>query len=197
MPAPWLIIGLGNPGTQYANNRHNVGHMVVATLAHDSHASFSRHRAGAYVAQARIGMLPGGRPGPVTHLAYLTSYMNVSGGPTKALMSYYKNSPDRLIVIHDDLDLAAHVLRLKIGGGEGGHNGLRSISQALGTRDYARLRVGVGRPPGRQNPADFVLSNFPTREKAEWDVTLGRAADALVDVVTQGFAPAQQRLHTA
>lgn len=197
MPSPWLIIGLGNPGAQYANHRHNVGHMVVDALARESDASFSRHRAGAHVAQARIGMLPGGRPGPVAQLAYLTCYMNNSGGPTKALLSYFKTTPDRLIVVHDDLDLAAHALKLKIGGGEGGHNGLRSISQALGTRDYARLRVGVGRPPGRKNPADFVLSDIPTREKADWDVTISRASQALADVVTQGFAPAQQRLHTA
>ncbi|MDO5719508.1 MAG: aminoacyl-tRNA hydrolase [Actinomycetaceae bacterium] len=196
MPSPWLIIGLGNPGARYANHRHNIGHMVVDLLARDTGASFSRHRAGAQVAQARVGVLPGGRPGPVAHLGYLQCYMNLSGGPTKALLSYYNIAPDRLIVVHDDLDLAEHMLKLKIGGGEGGHNGLRSISQALGTRDYARLRIGIGRPPGRQNAADFVLSDFPARDKADWDVTIGRAADALVDVVTQGFVPAQQRLHT-
>lgn len=196
-PQPWLIIGLGNPGVKYENNRHNVGRMVVSALAHETGATFSNHRSGAYVAQARIGMGEGGRPGPVATVAYLTSYMNVSGQPTRALMSFYKIAPQRLIVVHDDLDLAEHTLRLKIGGGEGGHNGLKSISQALGTRDYVRLRVGIGRPPGRQDPAAFVLSDFPRPTRPDWDVTIGQAVDALVEVVTTSFTHAQQRLHSA
>ncbi|MDO5729309.1 MAG: aminoacyl-tRNA hydrolase [Actinomycetaceae bacterium] len=194
---PWLIIGLGNPGAEYENNRHNVGRMVVSALADEAGAQFSSHRSGAYVAQARIGVGEGGRPGPVAILAYLTSYMNVSGQPTRALMSFYKTTPERLIVVHDELDLAEHTLRLKVGGGEGGHNGLRSISQALGTRDYARLRVGIGRPPGRQDPVSFVLSNFPRSSRADWEVTIQKAADALTEIVTTSFSYAQQRLHTA
>lgn len=193
----WLIVGLGNPGPKYANNRHNAGHIVVEALANEVGASFSKHRAGAYVANARIGMLPGGRPGPAALLAFTDSYMNTSGGPVSKLMQFYNIEADRLLVVHDDLDLAAHTLRLKQGGGEGGHNGLRSISQAIGTKNYHRLRFGVGRPPGRMNPADFVLADFPKKEFDEWAVTVRVACEAIEDVVTQGFADAQQKLHTA
>ena len=123
--------------------------------------------------------------------------MNLSGGPTAALAKFYGIDPaTNLLVIHDELDLPAHTLRLKRGGGEGGHNGLRSISQAVGSRNYARLRVGIGRPPGRQDPADFVLSDFPARERAELDVTLELAADAVEAVVSAGFEAAQQQVNS-
>ncbi|MBW3069461.1 MULTISPECIES: aminoacyl-tRNA hydrolase [unclassified Actinomyces] len=198
MNAPWLVIGLGNTGARYARNRHNVGHMVLDVLAGRAGSRLSSHKTRTQVAEVRLGFLPGGAPGPRVILARTTGYMNESGGPVKALARFYDVDPaTRLLVIHDDLDLPAHALRLKRGGGEGGHNGLRSISTALGTRDYARLRIGVGRPPGRQDPADFVLSDFPTREQAELAVTLEQAADAVEQVVTDGFTAAQQRLHSA
>ncbi|MDO5034250.1 MAG: aminoacyl-tRNA hydrolase [Actinomycetaceae bacterium] len=193
----WLIVGLGNPGPKYANNRHNAGHIVVEALAQTAGATFSKHRAGAYVANARIGMLPGGRPGPAALLAWLDSYMNTSGMPVTKLMKFYGITEERLLVVHDELDLDPHTLRLKRGGGEGGHNGLRSISQMLGTKDYHRLRFGVGRPPGRMDPADYVLSDFPKRELDEWAVTVRLAAEAIENVVTLGFSEAQQKLHTA
>ena len=198
MSDPWLVIGLGNPEARYARNRHNVGRMVIDVLVGRAGARLTGHKARARLAEARLGVMPGGAPGPRVILAEPESYMNLSGGPVRALVDFYRVDPAaRLLVIHDDLDLPAHVLRLKRGGGEGGHNGLRSIGRALGTRDYARLRVGIGRPPGRQDPADFVLSDFPARERGESGVTLEQAADAVEEVVGLGFEAAQQRLHSA
>lgn len=198
MSDAWLVVGLGNPETRYARNRHNVGHMVVRLLAGRTGSRFSQHKARAQVSEVRLGIMPGGAPGPRVVLAEPAAFMNQSGGPVKALIQFYGVDPTaRLLVVHDDLDLPAHQLRLKRGGGEGGHNGLRSVSQALGTRDYARLRVGVGRPPGRQDPADYVLSDFPAREREEMAVTLEQAADAVEAVVVLGLETAQQRLHSA
>lgn len=197
MSDPWLVIGLGNAEARYARNRHNVGHMVVDVVAGRAGSRWSRHKARAQVVQARLGVMAGGVPGPRVILAKPASLMNVSGGPVKALAQFYGIDPATgLLVIHDELDLPAHELRLKRGGGEGGHNGLRSISQALGTRDYARLRVGIGRPPGRQDPADYVLSDFPARQRQELAVTLEQAADAVEAVVTRGFEAAQQEVHS-
>lgn len=198
MSDPWLIIGLGNPEARYARNRHNVGHMVIDVLAGRAGSRLTRHKARAQVAEVRLGTMPGGAPGPRVILAEPASFMNLSGGPVKALAQFYGIEPTtNLLVIHDELDLPAHELRLKRGGGEGGHNGLRSISSAVGTKDYARLRVGIGRPPGRQDPADFVLSDFPARESDELAVTLEQAADTVEEVVTLGFEAAQQRLHAS
>ena len=197
MSDPWLVVGLGNPEARYARNRHNVGRMVIDVLVGRAGARLTGHKARARLAEARLGVMPGGAPGPRVILAEPESYMNLSGGPVRVLVDFYRVDPAaRLLVIHDDLDLPAHALRLKRGGGEGGHNGLRSIGRALGTRDYARLRVGIGRPPGRQDPADFVLSDFPARERGELGVTLEQAADAVEEVVGLGFEAAQQRLHS-
>ena len=195
MSAPWLVVGLGNPEPRYARNRHNIGRMVIDLLVGRTGATLSRHRTRARVAEVRLGLLPGGAPGPRAVLAEPTAFMNVSGGPVRALTQFYGLGAERLLVIHDDLDLPEHTLRLKRGGGEGGHNGLRSVSQALGTRDYARLRVGIGRPPGRQDVADFVLTDLPPRSRAQWGVTLEQAADAVQAVVLEGFERAQAVLH--
>ena len=195
MSAPWLVVGLGNPEPRYARNRHNIGRMVIDLLVERTGATLSRHRTRARVAEVRLGLLPGGAPGPRAVLAEPTAFMNVSGGPVRALTQFYGLGAERLLVIHDDLDLPEHTLRLKRGGGEGGHNGLRSVSQALGTRDYARLRVGIGRPPGRQDVADFVLTDLPPRSRAQWGVTLEQAADAVQTVVLKGFERAQAVLH--
>ncbi|MDO5701100.1 MAG: aminoacyl-tRNA hydrolase [Bowdeniella nasicola] len=197
MAAPLLIVGLGNPGPRYANTRHNVGHLVIAELAKRCGARLTRHKSGALAAEARLGTGPGGVPGPRAVLAIPNSFMNVSGRTTSALLTFYGASVEDLLVIHDDLDLAPHTLRLKRGGGEGGHNGLKSISQALSSREYARLRIGIGRPPGRQDPADYVLRDFPGAERSEWAVTIQESADALEDVAREGFAAAQMRLHSA
>ena len=195
MSAPWLVVGLGNPESRYARNRHNIGRMVIDLLVERTGATLSRHRTRARVAEVRLGLLPGGAPGPRSVLAEPTAFMNVSGGPVRALTQFYGLGAERLLVIHDDIDLPEHTLRLKRGGGEGGHNGLRSVSQALGTRDYARLRVGIGRPPGRQDVADFVLTDLPPRSRAQWGVTLEQAADAVQTVVLKGFERAQAVLH--
>ena len=195
MSAPWLVVGLGNPEPRYARNRHTIGRMVIDLLVGRTGATLSRHRTRARVAEVRLGLLPGGAPGPRAVLAEPTAFMNVSGGPVRALTQFYGLGAERLLVIHDDLDLPEHTLRLKRGGGEGGHNGLRSVSQALGTRDYARLRVGIGRPPGRQDVADFVLTDLPPRSRAQWGVTLEQAADAVQTVVLKGFERAQAVLH--
>ena len=195
--SPWLIVGLGNPGAKYAGNRHNLGHMVANALADMMGARFNSHKAGAQVAEGRMGTLPGGAPGPLCRVAKLCCYMNVSGGPTSALAKFYSVPPERLLVVHDELDIPPHALRLKIGGGEGGHNGLRSISSSLGTRQYARMRVGIGRPPGQMDTADFVLGDLPRKEAQDWALTITQAADAVADVVQTDFLAAQQRLHAA
>ena len=197
MSETWLVAGLGNPGPKYAGNRHNVGRMVVDVLSRRARTALTSHKARAHVADVRMGVLPGGAPGPRAVLAIPGSYMNLSGGPVAALLSFYDIPAERLLVIHDELDLSPNTLRLKRGGGEGGHNGLKSISAALGTRDYVRLRVGVGRPPGRMEAADYVLRDFPRAERPELLVTLEDAADAVEDVVTRGLDKAQLELHTA
>ncbi len=192
----WLVVGLGNPGPRYAGNRHNVGAMVVDELAARSGAKLTAHKARAVAATVRIGMLPGGAPGPAAVVAVPSSYMNESGGPVKALMSFFSTEPDRLVVVHDELDIPAGDVRLKKGGGEGGHNGLRSISSALGTKDYLRVRVGIGRPPGRMDAADFVLRDFSATERKELPFLVGDAADAVELVVTEGLTVAQQKFHS-
>ena len=196
MTDPWLVVGLGNPTDRYARNRHNVGHMVVDLLAARTGARWTSHRSRALVAEVRVGVLPGGVPGPRVVLAKSTGYMNVTGGPVAALARALGIEPRRILVIHDDLDLPLGSLRLKVGGGEGGHNGLKSITQHLGTRDYARLRLGIGRPPGQMDPADYVLRDFSKVEQPEISVVLEEAADAVVDVVVNGFDKAQMVLHT-
>ena len=200
---PWLVVGLGNPGPQYAGNRHNVGQMVLDELARRTASSFGARASGllsrrpqAAVAEARLGVLPGGAPGPRVVLAKPTTYMNVSGGPVAALAKYYDVPPERVVMVHDELDIPFADVRLKRGGGEGGHNGLRDTTKALGTKDYVRVRVGVGRPPGRQDPADFVLKDFSKTEAKDLGWLLDRAADAVEAVVLEGLEAAQQRFHT-
>ncbi|ACQ79251.1 peptidyl-tRNA hydrolase [Beutenbergia cavernae DSM 12333] len=195
--SPWLVVGIGNPGPQYAGNRHNAGAMAADVLASRIGSAFTTHKARAAVVDGRLGTLPGGVPGPRVIVAKPATYVNLSGGPVAALSTFYDIPAERLLVVYDELDLPAHTLRLKLGGGEGGHNGLRSISAALGTRDYVRLRIGIGRPPGRQDPADFVLRDFSAAERVELGVTLEQAADAVEDVVVHGHLAAQGRLHTS
>ena len=193
----WLVVGLGNPGPRYAGNRHNVGAMVVDELAsRHGGARLKAHKARASVAEVRLGVLAGGVPGPRAVLAVPSSYMNESGGPVKALMQFYSVDTDHLIVLHDELDIPAGDVRLKKGGGEGGHNGLRSISSALGTKDYLRVRVGIGRPPGRMEPADFVLRDFSVAERKELPFLVSDAADATEQLVAEGLLQAQQRWHS-
>lgn len=196
MDAHWLIIGLGNPGTRYAGHRHNIGAMVVAELARQAGATLRQHgKAQAWAAEVRLGTALGGLPGPRAVIAQPMTYMNVSGGPTAGLAKFYKVPVEQVIVVHDELDIDPGLVRLKRGGGEGGHNGLRSISQSLGTRDYLRVRLGIGRPPGRQDPADYVLSDFPARDRVEVELLVGDGADAVVDLAQIGLEATQQRFH--
>jgi len=193
---PWLIVGLGNPGAKYAGNRHNVGQMVLDLLAERVGAKFSRHsRAQAVVGEGRLGTLPGGAPGPRVVLAKPTTYMNTSGGPVVALAKYYGVEPDHVVVVHDEVDIPFDSIKLKTGGGEGGHNGLRDITKALATKDYVRVRVGVGRPPGRMDTADYVLKDFSATEKKDLPILVDDAADAVEQVLTEGLLAAQGRFH--
>ena len=188
-------MGLGNPGPEYAGNRHNVGATVVRELATRNGEAFKTHRSRAQVAETRMGSAEGGAPGPRAVLAVPSTYMNESGGPVSALLKYYSVDLDRLVIVHDELDLPAGSVRLKRGGGEGGHNGVRSVSRSLASKDYLRVRIGIGRPPGRVDPADFVLRNFSTVERAELPFTVDRAADAIESVVSVGLLESQQRFH--
>lgn len=185
----WLVVGLGNPGPQYAGNRHNVGFLVVDELARRAGDRLGRHkRAVATAAESRIGS-PGASQRVV--LAEPASFMNDSGGPVSALMDFYDVQPDQLVVVHDELDLPFGTLRLKLGGGDNGHNGLRSIRRSIGTGDFYRVRLGVGRPPGRQDPADFVLRDFASAEREDAGVMVSRGADAVEVLVLDGLERAQ------
>ncbi|MEV5611110.1 aminoacyl-tRNA hydrolase [Streptomyces sp. NPDC052225] len=187
--APWLIAGLGNPGPEYAMNRHNVGFMVADLLARRMGAKFKRATKGqAQVVEGRIGP-----PGPANRrviLAKPMSFMNVSGGPVTALRDFYKVPVSHIVAVHDELDIDYGVLRLKLGGGDNGHNGLKSITKAMGP-DYHRVRFGIGRPPGRMQVADFVLKDFSSGERKELDYFVDRAADAVEALVTEGLERAQ------
>ena len=185
-----LVVGLGNPGPAYRGNRHNVGFLVLDLLAGRLGARFKAHKGRADVVEGRLGPLPGAR----AVLAKPRSYMNESGGPVVALRDFYKVPVEQLVVVHDELDLPYGSLRLKRGGGDNGHNGLRSVTRALGP-DYLRVRFGVGRPPGRMDPADFVLRDFPAAERKELDYHLDRAADAVEALVLSGLEPAQNRFN--
>jgi len=190
----WLVVGLGNPGPGYAGNRHNVGAMVAAELATRASASFKSSRSNALVAEGRIGAAPSN--GARFILARPLSFMNLSGGPTSSLLKYYKLDASRLIVVHDELDIPFDTLRLKLGGGNGGHNGIRDISSALGP-DFVRVRVGIGRPPGRMDAAAFVLQNFSGAEREVLPNLISDAADAVELIAAEGLTAAQLKYHTA
>jgi PTH1 family peptidyl-tRNA hydrolase len=184
----WLVVGLGNPGPGYAANRHNAGYMVADVLAA---RACTRFRAGKFQAVVAEGRLAGQ---PVT-LGKPLTFMNLAGGPVAGLCRYYRVPADRLVVIHDELDLPFGTVRLKLGGGDNGHNGLRAVTSSLGTREYYRIRFGIGRPPGRMDPAVFVLRDFSAAERKELPFLLDRAADAAEVLLTQGLAAAQNAFH--
>lgn len=187
----WLVVGLGNPGPGYAGHRHNVGYLVNDELASRMGSRFRAHKAGrADVVEGRLGVA-----GPRVVLARPRTYMNEVGGPVKAMASFYRIEPKNIVVIHDELDIPFGTLRLKSGGGDNGHNGLRSIRSSLATGDFCRVRCGIGRPPGRQDVADFVLSNYATAERKELPFQLQEAADAVESLLHEGLAQAQQRFN--
>ncbi|HWD01835.1 MAG TPA: aminoacyl-tRNA hydrolase [Amycolatopsis sp.] len=183
-----LLAGLGNPGPQYAGNRHNVGFMVLDELAGRVGGRFKAHKTGGEVLEGRLA-------GQRVVLVKPRSFMNLSGGPVVGAARFFKVPPSGVVVVHDELDVAFGALKLKLGGGDNGHNGLRSITKSLGTRDYYRVRFGIGRPPGRQDPADFVLKDFSTVERKELPFEISNTADAVEALIAQGLAAAQNEFH--
>ncbi|RCW39941.1 PTH1 family peptidyl-tRNA hydrolase [Halopolyspora algeriensis] len=183
-----LIIGLGNPGPRYAGNRHNIGFLVADELADRVGGKFKAHKSGAEIVEGRLA-------GARAVLAKPRALMNLSGGPVAGASKFYKVPAESVIVIHDELDLPYGTVRLKRGGGENGHNGLRSITKSLGTRDYLRVRFGVGRPPGRMDPADYVLKDFSGTERRELGYFVDHCADAVEALATDGLEAAQNRFH--
>lgn len=190
MADTWLIVGLGNPGPRYEATRHNVGQMVIDELARRRSETLRSHKANARVAETWL------RPGAARLvLAKPNSFMNVSGGPVAALAQFYGVPAERVVVVHDELDIPFDTLKLKTGGGHGGHNGVRDVAKALGTPEFPRVRVGVGRPPGRQDPADWVLDPFGAAERKTLPIAIGEAADAVEQLIDEGLLAAQQRHH--
>jgi len=185
----WLVVGLGNPGPGYAGNRHNVGRMVLDLLAERAGGRLRSHKSRADVLEGRL-------VGRRVVLTAPRSYMNESGGPVGAVRSFFSVPNETLLAVHDELDLPYGGLRVKRGGGDGGHNGLRSLTRTLGA-DYLRVRVGIGRPPGRQDPADFVLRDFSAAERKELPLNLERAADAVESLLTTSLEATQNAFHAA
>jgi PTH1 family peptidyl-tRNA hydrolase len=191
--APWLVVGLGNPGKEYAGNRHNVGFMVADLLASRVGGKFGRSKRGhAEMAEGRLGF-----GGPKLILVKPLTFMNLSGAPVVTLAQFFKVPVEHIIAVHDELDVPFGQIRVKRGGGEGGHNGLRSMSKSLSSKEYARVRFGIGRPPGRQDPADYVLSDFAGAERKELEFLVDRAADVVEAVVLEGVEWAQNKYHGA
>ena len=183
----WLVVGLGNPGSRYALTPHNVGYLVVDELAERMGGALRAHKSGrADVLEGRLEI-----GGPRIVLGRARSYMNESGGPVKSLLSFYKVPLERLVVVHDEIDLPLGTLRVKLGGGDNGHNGLRSVRAALGSGDFHRVRVGVGRPPAKQSPADYVLSRFTSQQKPAFSLLSARSADAIVSLTYRGLDKTQ------
>jgi PTH1 family peptidyl-tRNA hydrolase len=185
-----LVVGLGNPGPAYVGNRHNVGFLVLDELAGRVGGSFKSHKSGADVLEGRLA-------GRRVVLAKPKSFMNLSGAPVAGLVRFYKVALESVVVVHDELDVPFDAVRLKLGGGDNGHNGLRSITKSLGAKDYYRIRVGIGRPPGRMDPADFVLRDFSAAERKELAFVVDRAADATEALLTGGLVAAQNTFHTS
>ncbi|MGI8456997.1 MAG: aminoacyl-tRNA hydrolase [Propionibacteriaceae bacterium] len=191
----WLVVGLGNPGPTYASHRHNVGFLVADELARRAGARFSAPKGvRAEVAEGRLGPL-----GPdSTRIVVVKprTFMNESGQAVVKVAQFYKFAPEQVVAIHDELDIDPGQLRVKLGGGDNGHNGLRSIRQTLGTGDFYRVRFGIGRPPGRQDPASFVLTPFPAAMRADVEIEVGRAADAVESLISDGLERTQSRFNS-
>jgi PTH1 family peptidyl-tRNA hydrolase len=189
----WLVVGLGNPGPSYAGNRHNIGYLVNDELSRRVGAGFRPHKTGrADVVEGRLG----GPGGARVVLARPRCYMNETGGPVSALAKFYKVPVERIVAVHDELDIDFDTLRVKLGGGDNGHNGLRSMRRSLDSGDFSRVRVGIGRPPGRQSPADFVLSDYSSAERKILPFQVDRAADAVESLVHDGLEKTQSRFNS-
>ena len=191
----WLVVGLGNPGPTYAGTRHNIGYLVADELARRVGSGWRSHKSGrADVVEGRLGAP--GTDAPRVVLARPRCYMNEVGGPVKALATFFKVAPDHVIAIHDELDIDFGTLRSKFGGGDNGHNGLKSMRSSLGTGDFYRVRAGIGRPPGRQSPADFVLAAYSGVERKELPFQVDSAADAVESLIAVGLEATQQRYNS-
>lgn len=189
----WLVVGLGNPGPEYAATRHNVGFLVVDLLAERLGVRLARHKRGhALAAEAKLGV-----PGALTPLVLVEplSFMNASGGPVASIAAFYGETTEHVVVVHDELDLPFGTIRVKHGGGDNGHNGLKSLRSSLGSGDFSRVRIGIGRPPGRQDPADWVLKGFGSTERRELPEVVDRAADAVECLLVAGLETAQNRFN--
>ena len=190
----WLVIGLGNPGPSYAGHRHNIGYLVADELADRMGSGFRAHKSGlASVVEGRFGTPP---VAPRVVLGRPRSYMNDIGGAVSSLAKFYKVPPERIVAVHDELDLPFGRMRVKLGGGDNGHNGLRSMRSSLGTGDFHRVRIGIGRPPGRQDVSDFVLSNYSSAERKDLPIQVVDAADAVESLVLEGLERTQQRFNS-
>lgn len=189
----WLVVGLGNPGDEYAATRHNVGQMVIDELAKRHSIKFSSHKSRTDVAAYKLGV---GIDAHSIILAKSKSYMNESGGPIKALASFYSVEPVNIIILHDELDIGFAAIRSKIAGGDNGHNGLKSLTSSFGTADYYRVRLGIGRPMGQQDPADFVLKQFSKEEKKDLGEFLDRGADVVEFLITEGLEKTQTKFNS-
>jgi PTH1 family peptidyl-tRNA hydrolase len=189
----WLVAGLGNPGDQYAATRHNVGQMVIDQLVKRHSIKLASHKSRTHIAAYKLGV---GIDAHQIILAKSHSYMNETGGPIKALANFYSVEPENIIALHDELDIGFAVIRTKLGGGDNGHNGLKSMTSAFDTPDYYRVRLGIGRPMGQQDPADFVLKQFSKEEKKDLDEFIERGADVVEFLIEQGLELTQGKFNS-
>jgi PTH1 family peptidyl-tRNA hydrolase len=189
----WLVVGLGNPGDEYAATRHNVGQMVIDHLIKRHNVKLTSHKSRCDIAAYKLGV---GADAPAIILAKSKSYMNETGGPVKALASFYSVEPTNIIVLHDELDIPYAAIRAKVAGGDNGHNGLKSLTSSFGTAEYFRVRLGIGRPMGQQDPADFVLKQFSKEEKKVLDEFIDRGADCVEFLIEKGLDLTQSKFNS-
>jgi len=189
----WLVVGLGNPGDQYAATRHNVGQMVIDQLVKRHSVKLASHKSRTHIAAYKLGV---GIDAHQIILAKSQSYMNETGGPIKALANFYSVEPEKIIVLHDELDIGFAAIRTKLGGGDNGHNGLKSMTSAFNTPDYYRVRLGIGRPMGQQDPADFVLKQFSKEEKKDLDEFIERGSDVVEFLIEKGLELTQGKFNS-
>jgi len=189
----WLVVGLGNPGDEYAATRHNVGQMVIDHLAKRHNVKLSSHKSRSDLAEYKLGV---GVDAHSIILAHSKRYMNESGGPIKALATFYSVEPTNIIVLHDELDIPYAAIRAKVAGGDNGHNGLKSLTSSFGTADYFRVRLGIGRPMGQQDPGDFVLKQFSKEEKKDLEEFIKRGADCVEFLIEKGLDLTQSKFNS-
>ncbi|NQW74829.1 MAG: aminoacyl-tRNA hydrolase [Candidatus Planktophila sp.] len=189
----WLVVGLGNPGDQYSATRHNVGQMVIDELLHRHKLKLSSHKSRTEIAAYKLGI---GDDTESIILAKSKGYMNETGGPLKALANFYSVQTDAIIALHDELDIGFSTIRCKFSGGDNGHNGLKSMTSAFATPEYFRVRLGIGRPMGQQDPADFVLKAFSKVEQADLGEFIVRGADVVESLITRGLEHTQSTFNS-